>query len=221
MTDSPQCSLSSIQPLAFESFQPDPVPRRGSSFRTSHYPKTPLTPELQRKVAMFGAFKVVVASGDFRKKESQVELERARTAVSRLRTRRNDTTEATLTKSLYGDKRCSECKAVPCHCNSRGLGEGLIAVGKRARTASPLNYPADLSAKLGFRLQTTGSNRLKSTLRSGRSRLFVLRRKSPRVDGLTSLLQISTLTPLQRSKSSRFKFQFPSDLSVKDISQNT
>lgn len=215
--------------LSLEQLLSTTVQRRSSNFQTSYYPKTNLTPELERKVALLGAFKFVVASGDFRRKESRQELDRTRTSHWRPRSRQGDFSLAALSRVLERERKCAICKSEACRCvrtiYDEGLEKVLIALGKRARTASPTAYRETHSWKSPMirtgRPQTTGKLILRSTLGTptGRKRfgLFKSRRKGgERLDGL---LKVSSVTPLKRAQSSRNRL--PTESLMKDMSQNT
>jgi hypothetical protein len=205
--------------------------RRGSNFRASYYPKACLTPELERKVAVLGAFKLVVASGDFRRKEARQEQERTRTPHYRPKTRQDDFSLFALSKALETQKKCLNCRQRLCRCvrtiYDETLDKVLSALGKRARTASPTSYgegrPSKSSRIKLSRPQTAGKLILRSTLGTHglRRRNGLFRSRLKGGDTLDGLLRVASVTPLKRSKSSHTKFQFPAESLMKDMSQNT
>ena len=229
MALSPHNSSSPVSRLSLEQLLSSTVQRRSSNFQTSYYPKTNLTPELERKVAFLGAFKLVVASGDFRRRESRQEPERSRTPHWRPRLKQDDFSLVALSRVLETEKKCSLCKLAVCRCTrtiyDESLEKVLVAVGNRARTASPTAYREARSFKSpatrAARPHTAGKFFLRSTLNTPTTRkrfgLFKSRRKGG--EALNGVLQVTTVTPLKRAQSSRNKF--PTESLMRDMSQNT
>lgn len=232
MSLSPYETSSPGHRISLEQLLNTTAPRRSCNFRASYYPKTCLTPELERKVAVLGAFKLVVASGDFRRKELRLEQERTRTPHYRPKTRQDDFSIFALSKALDTEKRCLNCKQRLCRCAraiyDESLDKLITALGKRARTASPISYGEGRLSKSSrgklSRPQTVGKLILSRTLGTqGLKRRYgsLFRSRLKGGNTLNGLLRVASVTPLKRSKSSHTKFQFPAESFMKDMSQNT
>ena len=106
-------------PFALDSsILPKSIRTSSTGYRTSHYPKSSLTPELEQKVSLLSAYKALVFSNEFPKdKGDQCCPSPPIPPKVRGSGQRTDHFDLVSFKEALGmERRCGECRAVVCKC---------------------------------------------------------------------------------------------------------